>query len=126
MHLNSPMGYWYLVETIGFVLIPCLMFLRSTATGSIRLIQVASVLALIGIIMNRLNISIIAFKWYEPVRYFPSWMEIEITFAVIFAEIWAFRWVINRMPVLREPPAWATQGGTTKTQEGVKWTQSAL
>jgi Ni/Fe-hydrogenase subunit HybB-like protein len=125
-YLNTPMGYWYLVETIGFVLIPCLMFLRSTATGSIRLIQVASILALVGIILNRLNVSIIAFKWYDPVRYFPSWMEIEITLAVIAAEIWVFRWVVNRMPVLREPPAWAAEEGKSKTKEQVTWTRSVM
>jgi hypothetical protein len=27
-------------------------------------------------------------------------MEIEVTLAVISAEIWVFRWVVNRMPVL--------------------------
>jgi Ni/Fe-hydrogenase subunit HybB-like protein len=107
--LHTPMGYWYLTETIGFVLIPCLLFMRSVRTRSIRMIRVAAVLTLIGIIMNRLNISVIAFKWYEPVRYFPSWMEIEVTVAVVLTEIWVFRWIVNRMPVLREAPAWASR-----------------
>jgi len=35
-------------------------------------------------------------------------MEIVVTLTVIFTEIWIFRWVINRMPVLRDPPEWAT------------------
>jgi len=30
-----------------------------------------------------------------------------VTLAVIFTEIWIFRWIINRMPVLRDPPEWA-------------------
>jgi hypothetical protein len=34
-------------------------------------------------------------------------MEIEITLAIILIEIWAFRWVVNRMPVLRAQPSWA-------------------
>jgi hypothetical protein len=33
-------------------------------------------------------------------------MEITVTLAVIFTEIWIFRWVIRRMPVLRETPGW--------------------
>jgi hypothetical protein len=37
-------------------------------------------------------------------------MEIEVTLAVICAEIWVFRWIVNRMPVLSEPPAWASEG----------------
>jgi hypothetical protein len=67
------------------------------------------VFTLLGIVLNRLNVSVIAFKWYEPVRYFPTWMEIEVTLAVIFAEIWVFRWIINRMPVLSDPPGWASE-----------------
>jgi len=36
-------------------------------------------------------------------------MEIEVTMAVICLEIWVFRWVITRMPVLRDPPAWTKE-----------------
>ena len=102
--LNTPMGYWYLVEMLGFVLIPCILFVHGLKQSNASLIRYAAILTLIGIVLNRLNVSIIAFKWYEPVRYFPSWMEIEVTLAVIVAEIWVFRWIINRMPVLRESP----------------------
>ena len=69
------------------------------------MIRVAALMALLGIVLNRLNISVIAFKWYEPVRYVPTWMEIEITLAIICAEIWVFRWIVQRMPVVSEPPA---------------------
>jgi hypothetical protein len=57
--------------------------------------------------MNRLNVTVIAFKWDAPVRYTPHWMEVVITLAIIFIEIWAFRWIVNRMAVLRSVPAWA-------------------
>ena len=30
----------------------------------------------------------------------PTWMEVVVTLAVIFAEIWVFRWIVRRMPVL--------------------------
>ncbi|MBI5503398.1 MAG: Ni/Fe-hydrogenase cytochrome b subunit [Deltaproteobacteria bacterium] len=105
-HLSDPMGYWYLVEILGFVLIPCLLFLQATRSGSLTLTRTAAALTLVGIILNRLNISVIAFKWYEPVRYVPSWMEVEVTLGVICAEIWAFRWIVNRMPVFTESPRW--------------------
>ena len=57
------------------------------------------VLSFVGIIINRLNISVIAFKWYVPVHYVPSWQEILVTMMVLSAEMWVFRWVANRMPV---------------------------
>jgi len=107
--LFTPMGYWYLVEILGFVLIPCVLFVRAVRNGNPSLCRIAAVLTLVGIVMNRLNIAVIAFKWNAPVRYFPTWMEIEVTLAVIFAEILVFRWIVNRMPVLSNPPAWASE-----------------
>jgi len=106
-YLNTPMGYWFLVEMIGFVLVPMMLFFYSYRSYNILLIRVAAILTMIGVILNRLNVTVLGFKWDAPVHYVPSWMEFVVTFTVIFAEIWIFRWVINRMPVLRDSPAWA-------------------
>ncbi|MBN2320428.1 MAG: hypothetical protein JXR49_15205 [Acidobacteria bacterium] len=108
-YIDSPMGLWYLTELIGFVLIPCLLFMHGLKGHSRTSIRVAAFLTMIGIVLNRLNVTIIAFKWYSPERYVPSWMEIEITLAIIFAEIWVFRWIVRRMPVLSKPPEWAVE-----------------
>jgi Ni/Fe-hydrogenase subunit HybB-like protein len=107
--LNSPMGYWYLTEMIGFVLMPMILFFLSYRRQNIMLIKIASVITMIGIIINRLNISVIGFKWDAVNHYYPSWMEITVTLAVIFTELWIFRWVIRRMPVLREAPGWSDE-----------------
>jgi len=102
-YLNSPMGYWFLVEVIAFVLIPVRLFTQAVRYKNITAVRTAAILTLIGIILNRLNISVIAFKWYEAVRYIPSWMEIAITLTVIFAELLVLRWIVNRMPILGDP-----------------------
>jgi Ni/Fe-hydrogenase subunit HybB-like protein len=115
-YLATPLGQWYLLEVLGFVLLPCLLFAYAVRGLNLKLVRVAAVLTLIGIIMNRLNVSIIAFKWDAPVRYYPSWMEIEITLAIILIEVWAFRWIVNRMAVLRSLPAWAVGAGTERPQ----------
>ncbi len=99
-YLTTGWGAWYLLEVIGFVALPSWLFLHGVARKSSNVIRTAAVLTLVGIVLNRLNISVIAFKWYLPVRYVPSWQEIVVTLAVLSAEIWVFRWVVNRMPVL--------------------------
>lgn len=104
--LNTPMGYWYLVEMLGFVLVPMFLFFHSYRTNNVFLIRLAAILTMLGVIINRLNVTVIGFRWDLPVRYFPSWMEIVVTLTVLFVEIWIFRWVINRMPVLSDPPSW--------------------
>ena len=73
------------------------------------MIRVAAILTMLGVILNRLNVTVIGFRWDAPVHYVPSWMEIVVTLTVIFTEIWIFRWVINRMPVLRESPSWVNK-----------------
>jgi len=107
--LGTPMGYWYLLEMFGFVLLPMSLFFYSYRKHNIALIKVAAVLTMLGVILNRLNVTVIGFKWAEAVRYVPTWMEFAVTLAVIFTEIWIFRWVINRMPVLRESPSWVNE-----------------
>jgi Ni/Fe-hydrogenase subunit HybB-like protein len=97
--INSVWGYWYLVEVIGFVLVPAFMFAFGYRHRSLHIVKIAAIMALLGVILNRLNVSIIAFAWYEAVRYYPSWQEIVVTLMVICAEIWIFRWVVTRMPV---------------------------
>jgi Ni/Fe-hydrogenase subunit HybB-like protein len=107
--LKTPMGYWFLIEMLGFVLFPMVLFFISYRTGNIPLIKVAAIITMIGVILNRLNVSVIGFKWDIAIRYVPSWMEFVVTLAVIFTEIWIFRWVIRRMPVLSDSPAWVNE-----------------
>ncbi len=108
-YLNTPMGYWYLLEMIGFVFIPMLLFFYSYRKSNNLLIKIAAILTMVGVILNRLNVTIIGFNWDLPVHYVPSWMELVVTLTVIFTEIWIFRWVIHRMPVLRDSPEWARE-----------------
>lgn len=113
--LNTPMGYWYLFEMIGFVLMPMILYFYSYRRNSVFLIRLASILTMVGVVLNRLNVTIIGFRWDMAVRYVPSWMEIVVTLTVLFTEIWIFRWVINRLPVLRESPKWANEHENTNT-----------
>jgi len=107
--INTPMGYWYITEMIGFVLLPMVLFFISYRKNNLLLIKVAAIITMVGIIINRLNVTVIGFRWDAATHYFPTWMEIVVTLAVIFTEIWIFRWVINRMPVLRDSPSWANE-----------------
>ncbi len=100
-------GHWFLLEVIGLVLIPCFMFAYGARNRDLAIIRTAAILTVIGVVLNRLNISIIAFNWFVPNHYVPSWQEIAITLMIVFAEIWALRWVVLRMPVLRKAPGFA-------------------
>jgi Ni/Fe-hydrogenase subunit HybB-like protein len=99
-YINTPYGYWYLTEIAVFVVLPMLLFFRAYKRGINNLSKVAAVITMVGIIINRLNVTVIGFRWDAPVHYVPSVAEFVVTLTVIFAEIWIFRWIITRMPVL--------------------------
>jgi Ni/Fe-hydrogenase subunit HybB-like protein len=104
--LITPMGYWFLLEMFGFVAFPMMLFFYSYRRNNVFLIKVAAIITMLGVILNRLNVTVIGFRWDAAIRYIPTWMELAVTLAVIFTEIWIFRWVVNRMPVLRKSPSW--------------------
>ena len=109
-YFSGGWAAWYLVEVIGLVVVPMTLLLAGAASRRIPLIRVGAALAVLGVIVNRLNISVIAFRWYDANHYYPSWQEIVVTAAVLCAEVWVFRWVVRRMPVLSPGPEWAAHG----------------
>lgn len=104
--LTTPYGLWYLVEVIGFVLIPCFLYTVGVRDRNLTLIRFTSVLAVAGIILNRLNVSVIAFNWHLPFseRYVPSFQEVVITVFMVTLIILSFRFIVTRMPIFHEHP----------------------
>lgn len=106
VYLTTPLGLWNALEVGGFVLVPCFLYAQGARNRNLPTIRLAAIMALIGVVMNRMNVTIIGFNWKAPAHYYPSWMEIVVTLMIIFTEIWVFRWVVTRMPVYgSESPA---------------------
>lgn len=104
--LFTGYGAWFSFEMIGFVLLPCLLFAIGARRGDATLIRWTAAWTVLGIVVNRLNVSVIAFNWDAAERYVPSWMEIWVSLTLVTLGIQMFRWIVNRMPVLREDPAY--------------------
>jgi len=102
--LLTPYGYWFLVEVFGFVLLPCLLFAYAVRTGNANLVRFTSVVTVLGIMLNRLNVSLVTFQWNLPNRYFPRWTEFAVTITIVTIGLITFRFMVNRMPVLRDHP----------------------
>jgi Ni/Fe-hydrogenase subunit HybB-like protein len=58
----------------------------------------------LGIVVNRMNVSVIAMNWNVPDRYFPSVTEVIVSLTLVTIGVSTFRWIVNRMPVLKELP----------------------
>lgn len=64
--LNTPYGYWFPVELLGFVLLPCALYTWAYRERNAFLARCTALWTVIGIVLNRLNVSIIAFNWQLP------------------------------------------------------------
>jgi Ni/Fe-hydrogenase subunit HybB-like protein len=105
-YLNTPFGYWYLVEILGFVLLPAILFTHSARKGKAKLVRFTGFLTVFGVILNRLNVSVIAYNWYLPSseKYYPLWSEIALSAGVVAMLVVAYRFIVNRMAIMHEHP----------------------
>ncbi len=106
-YLTTPYGYWYLVEVLGFVLTPALIFTYGVKKQSVAAVRFAAFYAVAGIIVNRINVSIIALNWKLPEHLhhiIPPWKESMAVLTIATIHILIFRWILNRMPVLHAHP----------------------
>jgi len=104
--LATPYGYWYMVEVLGFVAVPVLVMICAVQDSNATMVRGAAIAAAIGVLLNRVNITIVAFNWQLPweYRYVPSWMEVVITVTIIAIGLMTFRFIVNRMPILYDHP----------------------
>ncbi len=104
--LGTPYGHWFLVELIGFVALPCFFYAIGARNKDIKMIKWTSAWAVLGIVVNRLNVSLIAFNWQLPAdqKYFPHWMEIGISIFIVTVGIVVFKFIVTRMPIFYVHP----------------------
>jgi Ni/Fe-hydrogenase subunit HybB-like protein len=100
------MGAWFLVEIVGFVLVPSLLFACAARYGKPGLARGAAVLTVLGIVLNRFNVSWLALNWDAAVRYVPSAAEILVSLTIVTIGVAIFRWIVNRMPILYQKPGY--------------------
>ncbi|PWB63285.1 MAG: hypothetical protein C3F14_08515 [Deltaproteobacteria bacterium] len=105
--LRTPYGIWFLAEILLFILAPGIVLTVGVKKGSATLVRWGAFHAVAGIILNRLNVSILMFNWNLPNHFhdiIPPAREVAIVLSIITFHVLLFRWILNRMPVLREHP----------------------
>ena len=109
-YLATGWGAWFLVELIGFVALPAFAYALAARERNLRLARWAAAWSVLGLVLNRLNISLVAFNWHLPSaqRYFPSWMEIAISVFIVTVGIVVYRFITTHMPILYEHPDYRT------------------
>jgi len=108
-------GVWPLlrepnVQTISFwveiglgAIVPAFLFaIRPLRRKPTILFSGALMVVIFGIVLNRLNVSLIGIWPYTGQIYFPSWMEISVTIALVSVGVIAFGLAAKYLPVFPE------------------------
>jgi Ni/Fe-hydrogenase subunit HybB-like protein len=105
-YLASGYGAWFLVELVGFVALPAFVYMVGVREKKPRIVRWAAVWTVLGIVLNRFNVCLIAFNYHLPSseRYFPHWMEIGISVFIVTVGLLVFRFIVTRMPIVYEHP----------------------
>jgi Ni/Fe-hydrogenase subunit HybB-like protein len=105
-HLGTGYGAWFLVELLGFVLLPCYLYALGVREKNLKIIRWTAGVTVLGIVVNRFNVGLIAFNYHLPAseRYFPHWMEIAISLFIVTLGVLAYRFIVSRMPILHAHP----------------------
>ena len=105
-YLATGYGAWFLVELLGFVALPAFLYAVGVRDKNPKLVRWTAVLTVIGIVVNRFNVCLVAFNYHLPSseRYFPHWMEIAISIFIVTIGLLVFRFIVTRMPILYEHP----------------------
>ncbi len=104
--LGTNYGIWFLVMMFGLVLAPCFLFVIGVRQARVKIVRLAAVLAILGIIADRFTVAMIAFNWRLPRRELPGWKEAWVLLTIVTIEILVYRWVVNRLPVHKQHPAY--------------------
>jgi Ni/Fe-hydrogenase subunit HybB-like protein len=108
-YLNTPTGHWFMVEITILAIVPFLYY-YGVMKKNVRLIQVTGVLTMIGIILNRFNLTLLTFNYQLPRGELFYWKEVLVVISVIIIQVLVYRWIVNRMPVLRDHPDYPNDG----------------
>jgi Ni/Fe-hydrogenase subunit HybB-like protein len=94
----------FMVEFAIGVLVPVGLLIFDRVRTSPSGLIAASLAAVMGFVMNRLNISVTGMERASGVRYLPSWMEITVSLGLVALGFAAFALAVRYLPIFPEAP----------------------
>jgi len=99
------MASWFFLAEVGLgcVLPMILLFNRAVRRNPLALVG-TQFLVVLGVMFNRMNVSVTAFQLGTGVEYRPSWMEFLVSVGVVVLGFKAFALAVRYLPVFEEGP----------------------
>ena len=94
-YLNSWYGVLFFVEIVVCTMLPAVLLTVAARERMFYLARWSSVLAVLGVVLSRFNVCLVAFNYNLPAdeRYFPAWTEIGFSVFSATLIITAYRFI---------------------------------
>jgi Ni/Fe-hydrogenase subunit HybB-like protein len=95
--------WMFVLEFVVGVVVPVgLLVIERVRTNPTGLVT-AAIFAVLGFVMNRLNISVTGMEGAAGMRYVPSWMEVAVSVGLVALGFALFTLAVRYLPVFPEP-----------------------
>uniref|UniRef100_A0A832MLN5 Ni/Fe-hydrogenase cytochrome b subunit n=1 Tax=Eiseniibacteriota bacterium TaxID=2212470 RepID=A0A832MLN5_UNCEI len=95
--------FWWAEVAIG-ILVPLVLLIQPRVRAKPAGLFTGAVCVVLGFVINRLNVSITGLEAYAGRTYFPSWIEIAVTLAVVATGFVIFALAARYLPVFEHGP----------------------
>jgi Ni/Fe-hydrogenase subunit HybB-like protein len=92
----------FLLELAAGVVVPIALLATPRIRASERWLVVGAFLAVLGFVLNRLNVSVTGMEASAGVRYLPSWMEVAVSAGIVALGFLAFALAVKYLPIFPE------------------------
>ncbi|HYB72157.1 MAG TPA: Ni/Fe-hydrogenase cytochrome b subunit [Candidatus Sulfotelmatobacter sp.] len=103
--LASLEGRMFALEVLVGVVAPIVLLALPRVRRHGGGLYLSALLVVFGFMMHRLNVSLTGLEASAGVRYFPSWMEIAVSFGIVAAGFGLFALAVKHLPVFTGPEA---------------------
>ncbi len=101
---GSVQSIMFIIEMVFGVILPFAMLLSARVRNSPRLLFIAALLVVLGVVLNRINVFLVAFTPLYPVKsYFPAIGEIAVTIGLVSLLMFLYRVIVTYLPVITHP-----------------------
>ena len=101
---GSVQSKMWLLEVLGGVVLPFVMLLSARVRNSPKLLFFASLLVVLGVALNRINVFLVAFTPLYPQKtYFPHIGEFLVTIGLVSLLMFIYRVIVTYLPVITHP-----------------------
>lgn len=98
---GSVAGTMFTIEVLGGIALPMVMMMSTRVRKSPALLLVAALAVVLGVVLNRINVFLVAYHPPFAVRsYFPSLGEVVVTVGLISGLVLCYRLIVTYLPVL--------------------------